>query len=261
MKTVKAIFGVAVICVFLLGVPACTNTVKNEAVPELKVALAFDNQAQADAPSAYYAFAGAEKSTWTYAADTQYPDTLRFTPSVGGKVMFTDSQINGGTVELDITLTEGTETGHAGLLINSSNYADGQNSVRGYYIGIGRNNTIAPRQLGCTEIDTMATFLQLAQMQGDYKPFGIARLSDGPVEYPVSYHLSISQAADNSIVVYVDGDERAKFDADPDFVSGSVGFRTNNAGGYIDNLAVYGLPAAAANTVATAQNVAALTQE
>ena len=233
MKAVKTIFFMLPALV-AMGITACTGG-------DLKITSTFDNADGNSGNGLFSVYSGANDSLWTYAADPDYPDTLRFTSSMGGKVLFTGSQISTGTVEADITLTDGTDTGNAGFTVYSSKYSDGgSDSLHGIYVGLGRNNGANPISIDGVEVGSKATFLQIGQMQDNWKQLGLARLSDGPVEYPITCHLAINMTGEG-IQILVDGVQKGKFMPDPEFMAGgAVGFRTFNAAGFIDNLSITG---------------------
>jgi hypothetical protein len=250
MKKVKAMFPglvvLAVSLVFTMLVVSCNGGSKAPAY-DLTITSTFDNADGNSSEGLFTTYSGGTASVWTYATDAKNPDTLSFTSSTGGKVLFTGSEINVGTVEVDVTLTEGTETGNAGFLVYSSAYSNnGPDSLHGIYVGLGRNNGSGPFAVGGTEVGPKASFLQIGKMQDNWTQLGLARLSDGPVEYPITCHLTINMTSEG-IQILVDGVQKGKFMPDPEFmVGGAIGFRTFNSAGYIDNLSITGVSLAAA---------------
>lgn len=249
MRTVKtmlpvflALAGVAVLAV------SCTETKSAGPAYDVEIKSTFDNADGNSSDGLFSTYSGATQSVWTYATDETYPDTLAFTSSRGGKVLFTGSEISVGTVEVDITLTEGIENGNAGLVVYSSKYSNnGPDSLHGIYIGLGRNNGSGPSSIEGTEVAPKAAFIQIGQMQDNWKQLGLARLNDGaPVEYPLTCHLVINMT-DEGIQILANGEQKGKFMPDPAFsAGGAIGFRTYNAAGYIDNLSITGASLSAA---------------
>jgi hypothetical protein len=188
------------------------------------------------ASDVYRAFAGGTASQWTFGTDSRNPGTLAYTSSLGGRVEFANSLIKDGVVEADITLTGGTDQGNSGFVLHASDFADGgADNLHGYYVGIGRNNygdmTVDGVPLGAGR-----EFLQIGIMQNSWRQLQLIELGNGPVNYPVSHRLSVTMEG-ATFKVSVDGVQRATF-YDTTMASGTVGFRTYNAEGYMDNLLI-----------------------
>ena len=186
--------------------------------------------------SLFTAFPGDDSSTWTYDGSLN-PGTLAFSSSRGGKIRFAGTEMTDGKAELDLTLTGGTESGNAGLLMQSSYYSGGNpDSVRGFYFGIGRNNGTGSLNFGNALVAPGRSFLQIGRMWNSWWYITAVQLSDDVVDYPISHHLSVAVNGSHFNVL-VDGVEKYSFD-DTTLSSGMVGFRTYNADGFIDNLSV-----------------------
>lgn len=239
MKIVEKIF-LLVAGLLAAGLLAASCTSQEIVRPSVVIGDAFELSRDfegGNASDVFTSFPGGNASTWTYATHRQFPGTLAFTSSEGGKVEFADSSMTDGLVEIDLTLTGGN--GNAGLMLHSSNYSGGgPDAVYGYYIGVGVNNANETRWFDGTSVGPMFPFLQIGVMQNNWNQVYIGELADTPVSYPVTYKVSVAMKG-MDMAVSVNGVQRILL-KDPKFSSGSVGFRTFNMDGYLDNLSIIG---------------------
>ena len=197
-----------------------------EAQPDVQIVNSFNNNGTGSGvnQAAYASYAGGNSggssSTWTSAGTA---NNLTFTASDGGKIYVPNSSFSDGVVECDITLT--STSGNCGLLVRANNFTNTTDGVDGYYVGVGRNGS--------------NNFVQVGRMnQGwtELSTYNITGLTLTNTKHRLSVVLSGPR-----IMVYLDGVLRRTV-YDSTYASGSVGFRTYQATGNIDNLVISTAP-------------------
>lgn len=187
---------------------------------DVQIVNSFNNGAN---PSGYTTYAGGTSSTWTFAGAA---NNATFTASTGGKFIVANSEFSDGVAEADVTMT--STGGNCGLLVRSSNYRAGVDSLNGYYFGIERSGN--------------TSYLTIGRMDQNWNELQRTSLGSSTA-FPLTNtkrRLTVVMTGPR-MQFYIDGTLRATI-YDTTYLSGSVGFRTYNAAGNIDNLVVSSAP-------------------
>lgn len=227
MKMQKLFFAAAAALLVLLA--SCASTGGSTMPADATI----DERFASGVPANIYKTYGSGDTASNWGLDG---DKVSFSFSRGGKVEFYNSTVSDGTVEVNLTLDQGTGRGNSGFLVRSSGYNNGVDGVNAYFVGIGRNNNNSVETIDGVDIGPGQTFLQVGLMQNNWKQLYNVPLSSGAAEYPINHRLAVSMSGPD-FVVSVDGNELISF-SDSTYASGSVGFRTFEAEGSINGLVV-----------------------
>lgn len=144
--------------------------------------------------------------------------------AVEAKAQFLNTGLHNGTASMNINITGVNQnTGNAGFMFRATDFAEGQDKVTGYYIGIGRDNA------------GQAT-VEAGRMEQNWNQIWAGRKIEGSG----TFNLAVTMIDDKATVVVKNNGREVFRDSFYDMwlAYGDVGIRTWQAVGTIDNLKI-----------------------